>query len=224
MALKKTFAFLFFFFFLLSCGKENSDNSSPAQSKVQDLSSADSEILDSGPVPMEALTFSVNVKMIGFTPEQEAMIYKAIELIKQVVSSEDFRNQVLNKKYNGRLGFFDNEGLSNKQIYKKILLASEVLNPDDHNNTMDLELELYQESSSTTIGYTYPNVTRIWINKKFLDQFDAHNVADNLFHEWLHKLGFSHDTSYTASRRHTVPYAIGYLVRDLARSINKSTI
>jgi hypothetical protein len=38
-------------------------------------------------------------------------------------------------------------------------------------------------------------------------------------HEWLHKLGFSHATTYSESRNHSVPYAIGTIMRQIAGSL-----
>jgi hypothetical protein len=80
---------------------------------------------------------------------------------------------------------------------------------------MDVELELYQNTSNT-IGYTYPHTSRIWMNSKYFNKYTPVQVADNLFHEWLHKLGFDHAIKYTLRRNYSVPYAIGYLMEELA--------
>jgi hypothetical protein len=165
-------------------------------------------------VPPEALSFDVNVKLIGFNAEQKEKVMKAIELIKKVVASEEFKQKVLSKKHNGKSLFVDSD-LSNKEIYSKILEGAEEVGDTSKNNRMDLELKLYNDKSKT-IGYTYPHIVRIYVNRKYFDNFQPHQVADNLFHEWLHKLGFKHSIKKNPDRVHSVPYSIGYLVKDLA--------
>jgi hypothetical protein len=38
-------------------------------------------------------------------------------------------------------------------------------------------------------------------------------------HEWMHKIGFTHAVTWSKDRDHTVPYAIGYLIEELAAKI-----
>lgn len=158
--------------------------------------------------------FDVNLKLTNFKAEQEAKMLTAVALIKKVVASDEFRDRILNHEYEGKKCFKDNLGLTNAQIYQKILNASETLNPGN-NNAMDVELELYFEPANT-IGHTYPNVKQIWMNTKYYDKFSPVYITDNLFHEWLHKIGFDHEVKFSNTRRFSVPYAIGYLVRELA--------
>lgn len=166
-------------------------------------------------VPQEALIFDANLSFVNFEAEQEEKVHMAVEIIKKVIQSSEFRSKVLNYTYNGKRSFIDNKGLSNDQIYQILLDASEDLLPEvDHQ--MDLELELYS-SWSNTVGYTYPNVLKIWMNTKYFNVYTPSEVAGNIFHEWTHKLGFEHAQSYSESRDHSVPYAIGYLIRDLGK-------
>lgn len=197
----KTIAFLFFVLLFISCAKE-----AKASFSIEDLN-------DQGE---ENISFEVNASMYGFSPKQEQKILKAAELIKKVVKSTEFKDRILNYTYQGKKAFFDNKGLSNQQIYKKILEASEKMIRLGKNNTMDIELELYTDNDSITIGYTYPNVVRIFMNSKYFNKFKPHQVADNMMHEWLHKIGFDHSVEVTPDRRHSVPYAIGYIVKALA--------
>jgi hypothetical protein len=206
----RTFSFLFLFLFLASCGKGGSGGSTG----MGNLS--DAEISASGSAPAAAQTFDINAQMTGFDRGQEDKILKAFELIKRVVASDEFKAQVLNKSYKGKKQFFDNDGKSNAQIYKAILEGSEMLTPG-RNNAMDLKLETYHEAN-IVIGYTKPNITTIYMNTKYLDQtnFQVNEVAMNLTHEWLHKLGFKHSQNNTPARPHSVPYAVGYIMRALA--------
>lgn len=215
MSKTKSFALLFTMFFFAACG--NSDGKQSQDSAIiEDLTETE---LNDPAVPVEAQTFDVNVKLIGFNEAQEEKIYEAVELIKKVIASEEFKSKVLAKQYNGERTYVDNGGLSNSQIYKRILGGAERVGNTLKNNTMDLDLQVYYEVSPT-IGYTYPNTTRIFMNSKFLNKHDPWQVTDNLMHEWLHKLGFKHAVERTDGRAHSVPYSIGYLMRDLAQKFS----
>ena len=166
-------------------------------------------------VPQEAFLFDANVSLNEFDAKDEEKVHKAIDIIKEVIRTDEFRQRVLNFTYQGKKTFVDSDGLSNAQIYQKLLDGSETLKPEvDHE--MDLELELYY-SSRSTVGYTYANVLRIWMNTKYFDPYTPAEVAGNVFHEWTHKLGFDHASSYSVSRDSSVPYALGYLIEELGK-------
>lgn len=170
---------------------------------------------DPGPVPQEADLFDANLKFVNFDVTSEAKVHKAVEIIKKVIASDEFKSKVINFTYQGKKTYLDNLGLTNAQIYQKILDAKETLHPEvDHE--MDMELELYY-SSRNVVGYTYPNSIRIWMNTKYFNVYSPSEVAGNVFHEWTHKLGFDHASSYSVSRDSSVPYALGYIMRDLGK-------
>ena len=210
----RTFSFLFLFLFLASCGKGGGGGG--GEGSMAELTDAE---IASDVAPVQALTFEVNAKLNGFERAHEEKIYNAIDLIKRVVASDEFKRRVLAKKYNGKKTYVDNNGLTNAQIYKKILEASEALTPGP-NNTMDVTLESYH-TTANVIGYTMPSIKTIYINKRYLDKssFTANQVAMNVTHEWLHKIGFKHAYENTANRSHSVPYAVGYIMRDLAKKM-----
>lgn len=171
--------------------------------------------LMASPIPPEAFTWDTNIKMKNFTKEQQEKVHKAVDLIKKVIATEKFRERVLNYTHLGKKSFVANHGFTNEEIYQKILDAAETIGNKSKNNTMDVELELYFQATKT-IGYTYPNTTKIWMNTKYFDKYTPEKVADNLMHEWMHKLGFTHDVVWNEDRDHSVPYAIGYIVEELA--------
>ncbi|MGE3610116.1 MAG: hypothetical protein AB7I27_11055 [Bacteriovoracaceae bacterium] len=148
--------------------------------------------------------FKASANLLNFNSEQEQKIFKALNLIQQIIPSAEFRDRVINKKFRGKKIFVDNQGLTNEQIYQKIITSA----------PMRLELKLYNEESNT-IGYTYPNIIRIYINEKYFNKFSIHEIADNLIHEWLHKIGFNHEFKYSESRDHSVPYSVGHIVKEL---------
>jgi hypothetical protein len=213
-SLMRTISFIFLFFFLVSCGRGNHGS----EGSLKD-SFSESNLVSIG-VPIEAQTFDIQAKFHNMDQAQEDKIYRAFELIKKVIASDEFKFMILNKKWNGTKQFVDNNGLTNVQIYQKILEGAELLNRNK-NNRMDLSLKTYFDNS-TVIGYTKPEIQTIYLNTKYLDRenFTPDQVAMNLTHEWLHKLGFSHAITKTPSRDDSVPYAIGYIMRNLAKELN----
>jgi ribosomal protein L21 len=213
----KTFSLLFVFLFLVSCGKSGGGNNTQSSNNVGDAVDLE-EVSVNSVVPSAALNFEVNLNLNKFNSTQEDKVLEAADLIKKVVASEEFKKKVLSYKYRGKKAFNDNAGLSNAQIYKKIIEGSEKLRPGK-DNEMDLDLEVYKENNNT-VGYTYPSVIRVWMNSKYLNKNSPAKVTTNMMHEWLHKLGFKHDVKATPDRKHSVPYAIGYIVAKLAARIN----
>lgn len=167
-----------------------------------------------------ALTWDAELYLVNFNSEQEQKVRKAVEIIKKVLATKEFRDRILNYEYNGQKGFVDNHGLSNEEIYLRILEGAEKIGNTTKNNAMDVELELYHQKTNT-IGYTYPNTVRIWINKKYFSKYTPVKVADNLMHEWMHKLGFTHATKWSKDRDHSVPYAVGYIIEELADGLSE---
>jgi hypothetical protein len=210
----KTLSLLFVFLFLASCGKSGGGSGSSANKG----DSIQLEEISAAGVPQAAFNFEVNLKLDNFDSTQEDKVLAAADLIKKVVATEEFKNKILNHTYKGKKMFVDNGGLSNAQIYKRILEGSEKLRPGI-DNEMDLDLEVFRRNDNT-VGYTYPNVIKVWMNAKFLNKNAPYKVTTNMMHEWLHKLGFKHSRNRTPSRPYTVPYAIGYLVAKIARKIS----
>lgn len=205
----KTFSILFTFLFLVSCGKGGGGSSGGAAELNE------SELTSSAVAPVQAQTFEIKAELVDFNADHEAKLHEAFDIIKRVIASDEFKKKVLNKKFNGKKTYVDNNGLTNAQIYKKILEASEKLTPGN-NNTMDLSLATYF-TKDPVIGYTMPSIKTIYMNRRYLDNFQPNLVAMNVFHEWLHKVGFKHSYENNNSRPHSVPYAIGYIMRDLAK-------
>jgi hypothetical protein len=207
--LKKTLVTFFILLSFLSCGKKSEANNSHSP-----LIQAQNE---DGPKPI--IRFDVNALTFGFTRSQEEKVITAAALIRRIVASAEFKQKVLNYTFNGKKQFHDNDGLTNKQIYQKIIEGSEKMTGLGKNSTMDLELELYTDHESNTIGYTYPNIARVFMNRKYFNKFRPYEVADNMMHEWLHKIGFDHSVKVNPERRHSVPYAIGYIVKAMAKKL-----
>lgn len=159
----------------------------------------------------------INAYLRDFSSTQEDKMESALEKLNIVLNSEEFRIKVLNHQYNGINTFVDNNGQSNLEVYYTILKGAEVLN-GIIDQEVDIDITLYY-SNNSTVGYTYPNVDRIWVNDKFFATYNHGSVAANVVHEWLHKLGYGHDFDRTIRRNYSVPYAIGSIVRELVNKL-----
>lgn len=143
-----------------------------------------------------------------FTLLELIKLKKAVEVLEQVINSSEFRSKVLSIK------FENNEGMTSLEIYNLLMTGKEVLSPAA-DSEINIDIEMYY-SLKGVIGYTYPNTLRTWINRRFFKRMTPAEIANNLIHEWLHKVGFDHDFYPTKRRVNSVPYAIGYLVQNLA--------
>lgn len=167
-------------------------------------------------VPKDAYTFDFNVRTIGMGRMRERKIDRSIDILREIFASPEFKRRILRHKFGGRYRFWKNKGLSNAQIYRRILSGVEKLHPYN-NNAMDVEVALYTDNQSQVVGYTNTRTKRIWMNTKYFNRHTPAEVASHLTHEWLHKLGFGHEKARCKERRYSVPYAVGYIVRDLAK-------
>lgn len=166
-----------------------------------------------------ASLWKANISYFNFSHDEKKKVAKAVEMIKHIINTDEFHQLVINHQFNNEQKFNENNGYSNEEIYQHILLGVEMVGNRLTNNAMDVELELYEDSSKT-IGYTFPHTARIWMNRKYFNQYSHAQVAGNLMHEWMHKLGFTHEFKWNKHREHSVPYAIGYLIEDLAVKLN----
>lgn len=156
----------------------------------------------------------------GYSPAEAEKLRQATTLLSRVLGSEEFRQRVLDHSRRAGPGFADNDGLDNAQVYEKLMAASEsfAAEPDGE---VDLQVEIRDLGwrGRNVVGYTYPNVPTITQNRRFFANSSPAEIAGNLAHEWVHKLGFGHDFRSTAQRPDSVPYAIGNLVEELARKL-----
>lgn len=149
----------------------------------------------------------------GFTPARIAKVTKAMDAIVAVVKTQEFKEAVLGfKNKNGQLRFNENRGLSNEQLYELLVSGAERLRPVE-DQTMDLKLIWYRKRNET-VGFTYASSSKTWINGHFHDRYTIPQMSRNLFHEWTHKMGFSHKGK-RSQRPWTVPYGLGKIVEKL---------
>jgi hypothetical protein len=142
----------------------------------------------------------------NFSQEERDKFVEAIRLAEDVLNSIEFKNRFLN------LPLVQTNGNTNKQIYNQLMSGADKFNKESDSD-IDVYITLYY-SFRNTVGYTYPSTWWTWINRKFFSSFDFADVAGNVVHEYAHNLGYDH---IRASDIWSVPYAIGYLVRDMIK-------
>lgn len=154
----------------------------------------------------------------GFTGAYLTKMQDASGLLEVVVNSETFKNRVLNfKNSKGQRAFASNNGKSNEEIYAIFMEGREMLQQDTPGE-MNFYLKLYNSWWSRVVGWTNGSINTININKKFFAKYKLNEVAGNLGHEWTHKIGFDHAS---AAEHDSAPYAIGYIIEELAQQVMK---
>ncbi|MBJ00040.1 MAG: hypothetical protein CME67_02315 [Halobacteriovoraceae bacterium] len=161
--------------------------------------------------------FQISYELNGFNDEQKEKMDLALQKLKIVLKSQEFKEEVLTHTFKGEKRFYKSKGMSNQEIYDHILKGVEDLSPVE-DFEMDLKLTLYH-SKTNTVGYTYPNTNEIWVNDKYFNSYSLGEVANNAMHEWLHKIGFEHSYYNNPDRPFTVPYAIGEIVEKLINNL-----
>lgn len=154
-------------------------------------------------------------QMTGFDGEKGVKMEAALKVLEDVVNSEEFKNRVINfVNTKCERAFASNNGKTNEEIYAIFMEGRETLQPNTPGE-MNFFLNLYNKPWSKVIGYTTGKINLININWKFFKGNTPDDVAANLAHEWTHKIGFDHKS---AKEHDSAPYAIGYIVGELARA------
>lgn len=179
------------------------------------LTSADSDYIEPSIVPSRYLSVK-GMQIEKFNPEALKKLNAAFVVLEAAVNSEEFKDRVINfVNTKGERAFASNNGLSNEEIYEQFMEGRETLQQDTPHE-MNFYLRLYNRPWSRVIGYTTGDTNVININWRFFKNFRPEDVAANLAHEWTHKLGFDHKS---AAEHDSAPYAIGYIVGDIAHKI-----
>lgn len=154
-----------------------------------------------------SITIQVHER-VNFTSAEVEKHQKACEEAVKVLNSKRFKELFLKEKLTNKQGF------TNLEIYEKLMSGSDKKNPEADRD-IDVFVTMYYKNNKV-VGYTYPSIKETYLNRKFFSSYDVADVACNLIHEYLHKVGFGHDS---ASEDSSIPYAIGYLVEKCIREM-----
>lgn len=126
----------------------------------------------------------------GFTDKEKLKLEKYIPVMNNTIASKCFEDFMSNRNVH------TTNGKSIKQVVA-----------DLRTKKVDINLVTYYKNNRTK-GYTYPNSTTIWLNRKFHKGASYCSEASNLAHELSHKIGYGHSFKASRSRPYTVPYSI----------------
>jgi hypothetical protein len=158
------------------------------------------------------LKVSLN-KHQSFSQKELLKLQACLPLLEKVVNGQKFKERICEIKK------FTSCDLNGQQVYEIFMNGRQVGDTTD-DREMDIDLTIYSTWPwITTVGYTYANVVRTWINRKFFLAFTLAGIAGNISHEYCHKLGFDHTSHWTPERDASVPYFIGYLIEELVQEM-----
>ncbi len=164
--------------------------------------------------------FRTNLKSSNFFTNDLIKLNKAVKYVEEFINSEEFEKLVLGFSYQdydgNRHAKFHYTTFTRQEILSIILSGSETLTPEADGEA-DIQVELDTSWSRNVIGYTYPTTAWQWIYAKFFRNWSAEEIAGNIMHEYLHKLGFDHEYQYTFKREFSAPYALGYACEEYAK-------
>lgn len=177
--------------------------------------------------------FKVRLETSGFKNSDMERLGQAAQLVADALGSKEFMDFCLEFSYEKTIcsgwlwwkscqkeiveEFRWNNDLEREGIYDLLMAGEEALSEEGKDGEADIVLELDKRNKRGVLGYTYANTSKQWIYNWFFREGDIWDVAGNLAHEWTHKMGFGHEWRYNYYRQFTVPYAVGYFVRDYAK-------
>lgn len=155
---------------------------------------------------------SVEIKeAVGFSEEEFATLQRAIKILIEVVNSKEFQRYCINPPRN----LDHTNGLSSSEIYELFMSGKTALDPTEDTD-IDIYINIYY-APNRTIGYTYPNTLKTWINRRYYSDSTVATIISNLIHEYLHKCGFKHEM--TGYSQYNIPYYYGNGAHYFAKQI-----
>ena len=160
------------------------------------------------------------------SPDEKKFAQEAIDLLQDVVNSDEFMKFVQDDNYSGRRLRTAAAGknyiqATNQQIVD-IIKEGREFRENPANNTINLKVKL-AKLGSNVLGSMNPPNPQITTNKTFFDQWkeqeDALSLAAHWMHEWMHVAGFRHVKKNGSVDRHDVPYKTGKNVVTTGRAI-----
>ncbi len=149
-------------------------------------------------------------------PAEKTRLIQSFDIIEAVINSEEFKELVIQYKGKGKFGgYTSHQGLTNEQIYEKIMSGKEVVGGTQTLMEMNFDVSRYVPIlPSHVIGRTYVGLSNlIEVNGRKYAFLSPADMAANLTHEWIHLLGFLHTN---AEDLQSVPYAVGDIMQKLA--------
>jgi len=173
------------------------------------------------PVPKE---FNYHIGFFGMSAAQRARIIHAADIAIEILQTNEFRDRILNHRFWLKKRFATNNGLSNAQVYQKLVEGAELWNAQV-NGSIDLLCGLYDPAlkknlDELTLAYTHLHRRQVYFNPDRFDELTDVELAGVLVHEWIHQLGFEHNDTLNFRQHKSVPYAVESIINDLGKELN----
>ena len=158
---------------------------------------------------------TINALVHGGTLKQRDFMRNALNVMRHVVVSDLFMDAVLD---HGPFTYTEDNPL---EIYKKFISGKDLYDQFE-DREMDVDVTLYRSVwpwQHNTIGYTYPNTRKTWINMKHFatEEYEIMaKIVGNIVHEYMHNLGYGHPKYWTKDRDQSVPYVYGIIAAEMA--------
>lgn len=153
------------------------------------------------------------------TPEDVTRVTQALKLLEGVVNNPAFKDRVLNMTY--KIGKDTFQGYTQTEMTPTQILQDIEKGQENYQGgsegVIDLFLDSYYQRSST-VGYTSVSDKFIHMNRYIQGSYTSAQTAGNIFHEWMHKIGYDHSSRNNVYRPHSVPYKLGYMVAEMVAS------
>lgn len=146
--------------------------------------------------------FSIEIlSMKGFnTPERKQKLLAAITLVERRVNSEEFKTWFYEQQFT-QLG--DLEEKSKDDLFSMVMRKASF--------NYYLTPRPWYKRLSSVLGWE-EDPTHVYCYANSYDGFSVADTGDNLFHEGLHCLGFSHSYRWVPERDFSLPYSCGHYI------------
>jgi hypothetical protein len=171
----------------------------------------------------------IDLILTGFSEKQSKKVVEAAKILKVVINSLEFRNRV--RSFHWYKNGIRQDRFLDCDLNRVLALKAFVEGVDLFNRTRDNDLDVWltlYHTDTATVGYTYKSTWRTWLNNRFLSLWwnTPEKIAGNIAHEACHNIeGINrHSKRWTKYRRFSAPYAIGYLVAELGKKVDKASL
>lgn len=165
------------------------------------------------------MSFRVKIrKMLGFEKRDRKKYFQACRALQRVLISDEFYHSIMEYGYyvdDIRIQGFYNCDLTRLEVYNRIMSGSDMYEPK-RDAELDIKVRAYY-SKKKVVGWTKPSTMWTNINVRYLRRWSVSYIAGHILHEALHNMGFTHAKKWHLMRKHSVPYAVGNIVRDLIK-------
>jgi hypothetical protein len=161
-----------------------------------------------------ALSYSqVEVQAIkigdSFDPKSSVFLETAIQELKQVFNSEEFKLTVLNESF--KVGNYE---LSSLEIFELILSGKDnyINKPED--NSIDIRVKVFDKyAGSENFGFTDMNTRITRTHRCYIFYNSQKCYTSHLAHEYMHQIGFYDKRTWLFGKKtESVPYKIGRII------------